>query len=170
MRVHGGDKETIEYWKKREYTNALSQIYSVKVEKLFRRQKGMCPYCGQSITKAVIEKGLVHAHHLIPRTRGGSEELKDLRLVHKECHTEAHSIMSREQMAYWWRNKGNYLRRENIEAFAQADMNTESANAVEENISRRKRIVTTERKLEASKKRVRAAKTRARQMLREGYL
>ena len=68
MRVHSGDKETIEYWKKREYTNALSQIYSVKAEKLFRRQKGVCPYCGLSITKEVIEKGLVHAHHLIPRT------------------------------------------------------------------------------------------------------
>ena len=68
MRVHSGDKETVEYWKKREYTNALRQIYSVKVGKLFRRQKGKCPYCGQSITKAVIEKGLIHTHHLIPRT------------------------------------------------------------------------------------------------------
>jgi RNA-directed DNA polymerase len=170
MRVHGGDKETIEYWKKREYTNALSQIYSVKVEKLFRRQKGVCPYCGQSITKEAIEKGLAHAHHLIPRTQGGSEELKDLRLVHKECHTEAHSIMSREQMAYWWRNKGNYLRRSNIEAFAQADMNTESTQSVEKSIKKRKEKVTRQRKLEASNRQAQAAETRATQMLREGHL
>lgn len=154
----------MKYWKKREYTNALSQIYSVKVEKLFRRQKGVCPYCGQSITKIAIEKGSVHVHHLIPRTQSGSEGLKDLRLVHKECHTEVHSIMSREQMAYWWRNKGNYLCRGNIEAFAQADMNTESVDTVEKNISRWKKKATRQRRLEASKKKAQAAEARATQM------
>ena len=180
MRVHGGDKETIEYWNKREYRNALSQIYSVKVEKLFRRQKGMCPYCGQPITKAAIEKGDIHMHHLIPRTpqaegvgwglQDGSEELKDLRLVHKECHTEAHSIMSREQMAYWWRNKGNYLRRANIEAFAQADMKIESISGVDKKISSYKKKVTADRKFDAKKKQAQAAKLRSEQMLREGRL
>ena len=39
MKVHDENKETIEYWKKREYINALSQIYSVKIEKLYRQQK-----------------------------------------------------------------------------------------------------------------------------------
>ena len=60
--------------------------------------------------------------------------------------------------------------RENIEAFAQADMNTESVNAVEKNISRRKKKVTLERKLEARKKQAQAAEARATQMLREGRL
>jgi len=78
--------------------------------------------------------------------------------------------MSREQMAYWWRSKGNYLRRSNIEAFAQADMNTESVSAVEKNISRRKKKVIVERKLKAKKKQARAAKLRSIQMLREGRL
>ena len=35
MRVHASDEETREYWQKRVYTNALSQVYSVKVEKLW---------------------------------------------------------------------------------------------------------------------------------------
>ncbi len=130
----------------------------------------MCPYCGQPISKAVIEKGDIHIHHLIPRTQGGSEGLKDLRLVHKECHTEAHSIMSREQMAHWGRNKGNYLRRSNIKAFAQADMNTESASEVDKEISRQKSKVALVRKREAIKKQVQAAKARAEQMQREGHL
>ena len=72
-------------------------------------------------------------------------------------------------MAYWWRSKGNYLRRSNIEAFAQADMNTESVSAVEKNISRRKKKVIVERKLKAKKKQARAAKLRSIQMLRNGY-
>ena len=73
-------------------------------------------------------------------------------------------------MAYWWRNKGNYLRRENIEAFAQADMNTESVSEVDKKISRQKRKVTQQRKMEASKKQAQAAETRAMQMLRDALV
>jgi len=43
MRVHADDKDTREYWQERVYTNALSQVYTVKVEKLMRSQKGICP-------------------------------------------------------------------------------------------------------------------------------
>jgi len=43
MRVHADDKETREYWQKRVYTNALSQVYTVKREKLMKSQKGICP-------------------------------------------------------------------------------------------------------------------------------
>jgi len=43
MRVHANDKETREYWQKRVYTNALSQVYTVKIEKLMKTQKGICP-------------------------------------------------------------------------------------------------------------------------------
>ena len=102
--------------------------------------------------------------------QGGSEGLKNLRLVHKECHTEAHSIMSREKMAHWWRNKGNYLRRSNIEAFAQADMNIENTQSVEKSISKRKEKVTRQRELEARNKQAQASKARMIQMLRESRL
>ena len=33
IRVHANDAETREYWQKRVYTNALSQVYSIKVER-----------------------------------------------------------------------------------------------------------------------------------------
>jgi len=50
-RVHADDKETREYWQKRVYTNALSQVYTVKIEKLMKTQKGICPCCGNPITR-----------------------------------------------------------------------------------------------------------------------
>ncbi len=40
MRVYADDKETREYWQKRVYTNALSQVYTVKIEELMKSQKG----------------------------------------------------------------------------------------------------------------------------------
>jgi RNA-directed DNA polymerase len=88
MRVHDGSKEAIEYFRKRERINSLSKIYSVKVEKLFKRQKGMCIYCDIPITEEQIEKGLVHIHHMNPRTQGGDEKLNNLLLCHQECHKE----------------------------------------------------------------------------------
>ena len=64
VRVH--DKEAVEYWKNREYVNALGQIYSIKIEKLFKRQNGKCFYCGQQIEAEQIEKQKIHVHHLNP--------------------------------------------------------------------------------------------------------
>ena len=98
VRVH--DKEAGEYWKKRVYVNALDQIYSIKIEKLFKRQKGKCYYCDQPIEADQIEKQKIHVHHLNPRSQGGDEKSNNLRLLHQQCHTEAHSKMTREQMSY----------------------------------------------------------------------
>ena len=61
MRIHADDKETREYWQKRIYTNALSQVYSIKVERLMKKRKGICPCCGNPITKDDIADQEVHA-------------------------------------------------------------------------------------------------------------
>jgi len=109
MRVHAGDKATKEYWEKRIYTNALSQIYSIKVAKLFKKQKGICPYCGSPITKDDIVGDKIHVHHMLPSLEGGSEKLNNLRLLHLDCHKEIHSVISLKQMAYWFKRGLNYI-------------------------------------------------------------
>ncbi|MFI5775252.1 HNH endonuclease [Streptomyces sp. NPDC051658] len=67
---------------------------------LAARQKGLCPLCGQAlIVGAEYEpdsprewidwfdamKKRLHKHHFTYRRDGGSDEVKNLRLVHSEC-------------------------------------------------------------------------------------
>jgi RNA-directed DNA polymerase len=54
IRVYGGDKEARTYWEKRAYANALNSIYSIQIEKLFLRQKGICPICKRAIIQEQI--------------------------------------------------------------------------------------------------------------------
>jgi len=94
MKVYGSDRETLEYWRRREYRNALSKIYSAKVEKIYTRQKGICPYCRQPMT----DISETHIHHMLPVKYGGAEKLNNLRLLHLDCHKAIHSEYSLKQM------------------------------------------------------------------------
>jgi len=94
MKVYATDRETIEYWHRREYRNALKQIYSAKVEKIYTRQKGICPYCGQP----VMDISETRMHHMLPVKYGGAEKLNNLWLLHLDCHITLHSEYSLEQM------------------------------------------------------------------------
>jgi len=117
IRVHADDKDTKEYWNKRVYTNALSHVYSIKVKRLIERQKGICPCCGNPITKDDIADKKAHAHHMLPRSEGGTEKLNNLRLLHQDCHVLAHQVMPRKEMAYWMRKRLNYIIKSNIVHF-----------------------------------------------------
>lgn len=90
MRVYARDEQTREYWKQWEYRKGLEQIYSRRLDRLYRRQKGRCQICGQLITRRDISKSQVHTHHIIPRKEGGTEGLNNLCLLHVECHKEMH--------------------------------------------------------------------------------
>jgi len=120
MRVHSNDKETKEYWQKRVYTNALSQVYSIKVEKLMKTQKGICPSCGCPVTKEDIAGQRVHVHHMLPRSKGGSENLNNLRILHQSCHVLAHQVLTRDEMASWMKKRLNYVSKSNIVHFQKA--------------------------------------------------
>lgn len=90
MRVYARDEHNREYWQMREYRNALEEIYSPRVEMLYRKQAGRCLVCGQMITRQDISEKKVHMHHIIPRISGGTDKLNNLRLYHGECHREMH--------------------------------------------------------------------------------
>ena len=53
---------------------------------LWKEQGGICPVCRQPITE--IERW--HSHHLIWRTKGGSDSMDNLVLLHPNCHRQVH--------------------------------------------------------------------------------
>jgi RNA-directed DNA polymerase len=108
-RVYNNNPETLLYWKKREYTNAYDQIYSVKVRRLYKRQNGKCSYCNEPIKEEQIQKTELHVHHLLPQSFGGTESYSNLKLLHQECHTELHATLSRSEMKELVNNKVDYL-------------------------------------------------------------
>jgi RNA-directed DNA polymerase len=54
---------------------------------LWREQSGLCPVCGQKITKLMGW----HNHHLVYRVMGGSDSAENRVLLHPECHRSVHS-------------------------------------------------------------------------------
>jgi RNA-directed DNA polymerase len=54
---------------------------------LWKEQNGMCPMCNQKITKLTGW----HSHHLIWRSKGGTNRVENRVLLHPNCHTQLHS-------------------------------------------------------------------------------
>ena len=100
MRVYDNSKETRVYWENRAYKNSLNSIYSLRVEKLFKRQDGLCPICRKAITEQQIRDNALHQHHLNPQSKSDDHRLTNLRLIHDDCHRELHSILSLEEMFF----------------------------------------------------------------------
>lgn len=61
-----------------EYNDNLLSLYSA--------QKGKCRICGQ---KLEIEE--IYCHHIIPKELGGTDEYKNLIIVHTDIHKLIHS-------------------------------------------------------------------------------
>jgi len=54
---------------------------------LWKEQKGLCPMCNQKITKITGW----HSHHVIWRSKGGTDRTENLILLHPNCHMKLHS-------------------------------------------------------------------------------
>jgi RNA-directed DNA polymerase len=55
--------------------------------KLAKAQGDRCPVCGESLTNGEE----IHRHHVVPRSKGGTDEASNIQLVHLYCHQQAHS-------------------------------------------------------------------------------
>jgi len=64
--------------KKSTRLNAMKQ-------KLLTLQEGICTHCGQFFD---LEVEAVEIDHIIPKAEGGTSKLKNLVLLHKECHQQ----------------------------------------------------------------------------------
>jgi RNA-directed DNA polymerase len=54
---------------------------------LWYAQEGKCPNCSERITK---ETGW-NLHHILPKAQGGTDSLRNLVLLHPNCHRQVHS-------------------------------------------------------------------------------
>jgi RNA-directed DNA polymerase len=54
---------------------------------LWRSQNGLCPICNQKITKITGW----HSHHILWRSKGGSDGVENRVLLHPICHQQVHS-------------------------------------------------------------------------------
>ncbi|NYZ77495.1 HNH endonuclease [Candidatus Micrarchaeota archaeon] len=65
-------------------------------KKVYRRDSWTCRRCGATGVE-------VHAHHIVPFSKGGSDKLDNLETVCKDCHISIHpdSTMERESTDNW---------------------------------------------------------------------
>jgi RNA-directed DNA polymerase len=54
---------------------------------LWKEQQGLCPVCHQKITKITGW----HSHHILWRSKGGSDRAENRVLLHPTCHQQVHS-------------------------------------------------------------------------------
>lgn len=54
---------------------------------LWKEQQGLCPHCKQKITKITGW----HSHHIVWRSKGGSDGRENRVLLHPDCHRAIHS-------------------------------------------------------------------------------
>lgn len=66
-----------------EYNDNLLSLYST--------QKGKCKICGQE-----LELEEIYCHHIIPKELGGTDEYKNLIIVHTDIHKAIHSTDENE--------------------------------------------------------------------------
>lgn len=76
--------ENLEYFKERESKLWLETL-SPMVCKLVKRQNNICPVCEDSLLG--VEEGNLEVHHIQPRKFKGTNEIKNLLLLHKVCHS-----------------------------------------------------------------------------------
>jgi len=70
------------YYRDRHITTA----YSSMVQRLIKIQENLCPVCKRSLATLALEEEELEVHHVIPKAKGGSNKLNNLKLLHKTCH------------------------------------------------------------------------------------
>ncbi len=103
------DPSLIEYWENRRRRKTPPPMDKTSLS-LAYRQRGLCPLCRQALIAGAeyepdnprewidwfaASKKMLNKHHFEYRRDGGSDERKNLRLVHAECHRQLHAADGR---------------------------------------------------------------------------
>ena len=82
------DPSLKEYWEKRYRKRNLSETEKLNKiqQKVAKKQNYKCPICGESIFNDEPR----HLHHIIPRCKGGKDDVRNLVWLHQYCHNKVH--------------------------------------------------------------------------------
>lgn len=81
------DPEWEEYFEKRDFDRTLKSLEGrKKVARMWISQDGKCLHCGEPL---LIDE-VLHRHHLEEKSKGGSDKLSNLVLLHDICHRQVH--------------------------------------------------------------------------------
>ncbi|MBT2609903.1 group II intron reverse transcriptase/maturase [Streptomyces sp. ISL-87] len=113
MDSHSKDDPALtQYWKDRASKRSKLETESKFLQSLAAKQKGLCPECGLDLVEgAEFEPDNVHdwiawfdarrkalnVHHKIHRVHGGTNDYKNLVLLHTQCHHQRHALEGKAQ-------------------------------------------------------------------------
>ena len=82
------DPDWEQYYEKRLDVHMVSNLRGRKwLLHLWKEQNGLCPVCEQKITKLTGW----HSHHILWRSKGGSDSGENRVLLHPTCHQQVHN-------------------------------------------------------------------------------
>ncbi|HEY9825194.1 MAG TPA: group II intron maturase-specific domain-containing protein [Stenomitos sp.] len=93
IKNHSPDDPSLrEYWQDRSKTNSKSESerFNSTKQKVAKRQDYKCTECGESLFNGEP----IEMHHIVPRSKGGKDEPRNLNWVHQYCHDKVHHRMS----------------------------------------------------------------------------
>ena len=79
------------YFEERFQRHFEQEYHGNRVKYLYHLQGGKCRICGQKLTRQ--EKW--HVHHIVWRVNGGTDDSRNLALLHADCHMQLHSRANR---------------------------------------------------------------------------
>jgi RNA-directed DNA polymerase len=79
------DPSLKDYWQQRRRRDVPEKPQH---RALFKQQHGLCPGCHQPLGNGEA----LHVHHEVPRHSGGTDDLANLRLLHRYCHHQLHRL------------------------------------------------------------------------------
>jgi 5-methylcytosine-specific restriction endonuclease McrA len=71
-------------------------------QKLVAKHKGLCVICGQPLD---FDLETLQADHVIPKVKGGSDDAKNMQLIHQVCHQQKTNVERKN-----WTRKSSVLK------------------------------------------------------------
>jgi RNA-directed DNA polymerase len=75
------------YWLERERRKIDDNLLPPRLMGLARAQRGRCSHCGTSLFNGEA----LHRHHLLPKSKGGTDKRSNVQLLHLYCHQQIHT-------------------------------------------------------------------------------